>query len=277
MPLAPCRQPCKPFERFRFAPRLSWILRGVLQEPQLRGSLDLRANFRPRARKTQVMNAEQIAPQPRADEITLESEQVAGEPSYIVQVQVNCEECGGSGFDPGGIDPWGPETCPVCHGARTLRIVRNYLAEAFQIAANPNSTRQVERQHLVAIVQHCREMVIASIGLADVAWDRDDGEKVVVKGVGRADFLALGALVQGVYMLHSRNAMEQHGWRCSRCRPRKRLEIHHREYRSHGGTHRIENLEPVCRDCHRLIHRTERSLTQWSYMRAFGERSSSTR
>lgn len=24
-------------------------------------------------------------------------------------------------------------------------------------------------------------------------------------------------------------------------------------------THRVENLEPVCRDCHKLIHRTERS------------------
>jgi hypothetical protein len=87
-----------------------------------------------------------------------------------------------------------------------------------------------------------------------------EGEKLVVKGVGRADFLALGALVQGVYMLHSRKAMEQHGWRCSRCRSSRRLEIHHRKYRSHGGTHRMENLEPVCRDCHKQIHRTERSL-----------------
>ena len=40
------------------------------------------------------------------------------------------------------------------------------------------------------------------------------------------------------------------------------LEIHHREYRAHGGTHRTENLEPVCRDCHKLIHRTERSLRE---------------
>jgi hypothetical protein len=87
-----------------------------------------------------------------------------------------------------------------------------------------------------------------------------EGEKLVVKRVGRADFLALGALVQGVYLLHSRKTMEQHGWRCARCRSRRRLEIHHREYRSHGGTHRVENLEPVCRDCHKLIHRTERSL-----------------
>jgi hypothetical protein len=28
-----------------------------------------------------------------------------------------------------------------------------------------------------------------------------------------------------------------------------------------GGTHRIENLEPLCWDCHHLIHKVERS--QW--------------
>jgi hypothetical protein len=86
-----------------------------------------------------------------------------------------------------------------------------------------------------------------------------DGERLVVTGVGRADFIALQALVNGVYFFNSRKAMEQHGWRCARCRSSRRLEIHHRKYRSHGGTHRVENLEPVCRDCHKLIHREERS------------------
>jgi P4 family phage/plasmid primase-like protien len=81
-----------------------------------------------------------------------------------------------------------------------------------------------------------------------------DGEELVIKAVGRADFIALKALVNGVYMFHSREAMKQHDWRCARCRLYTRLEIHHRKYRSHGGTHRIENLEPVCRDCHKLIH-----------------------
>jgi HNH endonuclease len=88
-----------------------------------------------------------------------------------------------------------------------------------------------------------------------------EGDRLVVKGLGRADFLALGALVHHVYMLHSRQSMEQHDWRCARCRSNRRLEIHHRKHRSHGGTHRIENLEPVCRDCHKLIHRTERSVS----------------
>ncbi len=72
-----------------------------------------------------------------------------------------------------------------------------------------------------------------------------DGEELVAKAVGQVDFLALGVLVQRVYMLHSRMVMEQHDWRCARCRASRRLEIHHRRHRSHGGTHRIENLEPV--------------------------------
>jgi HNH endonuclease len=93
-----------------------------------------------------------------------------------------------------------------------------------------------------------------------VAVGAFEGEKLVVKGVGRADFLALRALVQAAYLFNSRKVMEQHDWRCARCRSSQRLEIHHRRYRSHGGTHRIENLEPVCRDCHKLIHRTERSF-----------------
>jgi 5-methylcytosine-specific restriction endonuclease McrA len=46
---------------------------------------------------------------------------------------------------------------------------------------------------------------------------------------------------------------------CARCQFRRPLQIHHRKYRSHGGTHQVENLEPVCWDCHRLIHETERS------------------
>jgi len=88
---------------------------------------------------------------------------------YVVEVEVNCDECGGSGFDPGGIDPWGPEPCRVCRGERKQRIRRNYLAEAFQIAANPESVRPVERQHLIAIIQHCREAVSALVSLPEIA------------------------------------------------------------------------------------------------------------
>lgn len=86
-----------------------------------------------------------------------------------------------------------------------------------------------------------------------------EGEILIAKAVGQAYFIALNALLRSVLFIHSREVMEYHGWRCARCRSSRRLEIHHRRYRSHGGTHRVENLEPVCRVCHKLIHKTERS------------------
>ena len=86
-----------------------------------------------------------------------------------------------------------------------------------------------------------------------------DGNRLVIKARGEIEWIALEHLVKGIYRMHSRKALEQHGWRCARCRRNRPLQIHHRRYRSHGGTHCIENLEPVCWDCHRLIHHKERS------------------
>ena len=85
------------------------------------------------------------------------------------------------------------------------------------------------------------------------------GPDLVAKGSGRVEWMALRAVVDRVYSLHSILALKQHDGRCARCQSRRPLHIHHRRYRSHGGTHRLENLEPVCWDCHRLIHETERS------------------
>ena len=86
-----------------------------------------------------------------------------------------------------------------------------------------------------------------------------EGTRLIMKAVGTVDWIALEVLVNGIYRMHSRIAIEQHAWRCARCRRPRPLQIHHRRYRSHGGTHRVENLEPVCWDCHRLIHHQERS------------------
>lgn len=36
-----------------------------------------------------------------------------------------------------------------------------------------------------------------------------------------------------------------------------RLQLHHLEYRSHGGAHVAENLVVVCMTCHEQIHRKE--------------------
>ena len=85
------------------------------------------------------------------------------------------------------------------------------------------------------------------------------GEDLIVETSYPTDELALEILVREVYRIHSLEVLRQNGGRCARCRSSRRLQIHHRRYRSHGGTHRIDNLEPVCRDCHHVIHRLERS------------------
>ena len=86
-----------------------------------------------------------------------------------------------------------------------------------------------------------------------------DNGKLVAEASGLADWVALENLVERVYQIHSRLALERSGWRCARCRRAHRLHIHHRRYRSHGGTHEVKNLEPLCWNCHRLIHQIERS------------------
>lgn len=85
------------------------------------------------------------------------------------------------------------------------------------------------------------------------------GDELIAQAGNVTDDLALQVLVRELYRLHSLKVLEQYDGRCARCRRVERLEIHHRKYRSHGGTHRLENLEPVCWDCHHLIHTRERS------------------
>lgn len=86
-----------------------------------------------------------------------------------------------------------------------------------------------------------------------------EGEQIVLERSAITEHLALKALVEAVYRLHCGRVLKQYGDRCARCRVRRPLQIHHKRYRPHGGTHRIENLEPVCWECHRMIHEVERS------------------
>ena len=96
-------------------------------------------------------------------------------------------------------------------------------------------------------------------GTDKVSYGAFSEEELIAEGAHQIDEFALEILVREVYRLHSLEALRRCGGRCTRCRKPRRLQIHHRRYRSHGGTHRIENLEPVCWDCHRIIHKLERS------------------
>jgi len=98
-----------------------------------------------------------------------------------------------------------------------------------------------------------------SHGSSAFCYGAYSGEKLMAEAQHRKERIALTLLVRRVYQIHSRRVLEQCGWRCVRCGRTYLLQIHHRQFRSHGGTHRPENLEPVCGLCHRLIHAQERS------------------
>src|ERR1700730_12089126 len=74
-----------------------------------------------------------------------------------------------------------------------------------------------------------------------VSYGAFRGEELIAKATHLIDELALNLLVREVYKLHCTEVLEHHGWRCARCRSSRRLQIHHRRFRSHGGTHPIEN------------------------------------
>ena len=96
-------------------------------------------------------------------------------------------------------------------------------------------------------------------GTGKVAYAAFRGDELVAEAAHSTDDFALRILVAEVYKIHCLEVLRRSAGRCNRCQSYKRLQIHHRKYRSHGGSHRIENLEPVCWDCHHLIHKTERS------------------
>ena len=96
-------------------------------------------------------------------------------------------------------------------------------------------------------------------GTGKIAYAAFRDDQLVAEAAHRTDELALRILVAEVYKIHCLEVLRRSAGQCSRCHSHRRLQIHHRKYRSHGGSHRVENLEPVCWDCHHLIHKTERS------------------
>ena len=48
--------------------------------------------------------------------------------------------------------------------------------------------------------------------------------------------------------------LRRDGWRCQLCGSISNLEVHHREFRSHGGADDERNLITLCFDCHAFTH-----------------------
>jgi 5-methylcytosine-specific restriction endonuclease McrA len=48
--------------------------------------------------------------------------------------------------------------------------------------------------------------------------------------------------------------LRRDGWRCQSCGSMSNLEVHHSEFRSHGGADSEENLITLCTSCHAGVH-----------------------
>ena len=48
--------------------------------------------------------------------------------------------------------------------------------------------------------------------------------------------------------------LRRDGWRCQSCGTMSNLEVHHKEFRSHGGDDSEENFITLCSSCHASVH-----------------------
>ena len=81
---------------------------------------------------------------------------------YSTTEEITCQDCSGTGRDYGSCDPFCAEVCKHCAGSGRETVTRNYLAEAFRIAADPGSTVEPKREHLQAVISHARHVVNAA-------------------------------------------------------------------------------------------------------------------
>ena len=51
-----------------------------------------------------------------------------------------------------------------------------------------------------------------------------------------------------------KQVLQRDGWRCQECGGRSKLEVHHREFRSHSGDDAEQNLITLCVACHGNVH-----------------------
>jgi 5-methylcytosine-specific restriction endonuclease McrA len=57
-----------------------------------------------------------------------------------------------------------------------------------------------------------------------------------------------------VYDALRRRVLARDGWRCQQCGSTTQLEVHHQEFRSHGGANAELNLITLCSRCHQQCH-----------------------
>jgi len=61
-------------------------------------------------------------------------------------------------------------------------------------------------------------------------------------------------LEPGAYDELRQQVLRRDGWRCQFCGAMTNVEVHHQEFRSHGGSDSELNLVTLCYSCHSQAH-----------------------
>jgi HNH endonuclease len=61
--------------------------------------------------------------------------------------------------------------------------------------------------------------------------------------------------------------LRRDGWRCQSCGTRAKLEVHHKEFRSHCGDDSELNLIILCAPCHEQFHRNREPSKERLWLR----------
>jgi hypothetical protein len=131
-------------------------------------------------------------------------------PPFSDLVEIDCQDCGGRGYDPGSVNPQEAEDCTACHGSGKETILRNYLAEAFRIAANPQANLPLERAHLIALTAYARHSNSPSslIVAGCLSW-RSDPPPVGFLVSGR---LSIAPLLRYVWLFRAARRPSWRAW-----------------------------------------------------------------
>jgi 5-methylcytosine-specific restriction endonuclease McrA len=65
---------------------------------------------------------------------------------------------------------------------------------------------------------------------------------------------ASSPLAEDEHLALRRQVLRRDRWRCQGCGSTSNLEIHHQQFRSHGGLDVLDNLITLCRSCHEVTH-----------------------
>lgn len=95
------------------------------------------------------------------------------------------------------------------------------------------------------------------MGFCIFLFNREDNSKPVVKSQRRkatiVNNLPINEDEKGWFKTRKK-VFEKYGRCCSMCGSVQNVEVHHIIPIKEGGTNELENLIPLCRDCHQEIH-----------------------